>query len=158
MDGMHCRITNVSSTRKGRFWESLLHRSDPAYWNVQVETTMSRTHELDVVKMELMQAVEEDEMNLTEFYSPECITYLINRCETFAEILVVGCLTGMWDADNSTAHLPALLHNAENRDCIPCVTAPDYNGPFSVENIRALAGKVVFAEHSGLFEEISSVD
>lgn len=158
MDGMHCRITNVSSARKGRFWESLLHRSDPAYWNVQVETTMSRTHELDVVKMELMQAVEEDEMNLTEYYSPECITYLINRCETFAEILVVGCLTGMWDADNSTAHLPALLPNAENRDCIPCVTSPGYNGPFSVENIRALAEKVVFAEHSGLFEEIPSAE
>lgn len=158
MDDMHCRITNVSSTRRGRFWESLLHRSDPAYWNVHVETTMSRTHELDVVKMELMQAVEEDEMNLTEFYSPECITYLINRCETFAEILVVGCLTGMWNAENSTAHLPALLPNDENRDCIPCVTAPDYDGPLSMENIRSLAEKVVFAEHNGLFEDVASAE
>lgn len=155
MDGLHCRITNVCSIRKGRFWESLLHRSDPAYWNVQVETTMSRTSNLDNVKMELMQAVEQDDMNLTEFYSPECITYLINRCETFAEILVVGCLTGMWNADNSSAHLPALHQPGKNRDCIPCITAAGYNGPLSRESIASLAEKILFSEHDSLFEEIT---
>ena len=117
----------------------------------------ARPH-LDVVKMELMQAVEQDDMNLTEFYSPECITYLINRCNSFAEILVVGCLTGMWNAENSTAHLPALVPSSENRDCIPCVTAPGYNGPLAAEKIAALAELVVFAEHPGLFEEPASAE
>ena len=107
---------------------------------------------------ELMQAVEQDDMNLTEFYSPECITYLINRCNSFAEILVVGCLTGMWDAENSTAHLPALVPSSGNRDCIPCVTAPGYNGPLAAEKIAALAELVVFAEHPGLFEESASAE
>lgn len=150
----HYRITDVNSKRKGRFWESLLHRSNNAYWDVQVETTKFRDYELDVVKMELMQAVEEDEMSLTEFYSPQCITYLINRCSSFAEILVVGCLTGMWDAETSTAHLPALHHDPANRDCTPCVTTPDYDGPLSEQNIRELAAEVIFADHDTLFEPL----
>lgn len=156
MDGTHSRIIGVSSKRRGRFWESLLHRSHPAYWNVQVEMTPAKEYELDVIKMELMQAVEEDDGNLTEFYSPECLTFLINRCNSFAEILVVGCLTGMWDAANSTVQLPALLPNAELRDCVPCVTAPGYDGPLSAAHIAELAGKVIFAEHNSLFEEIIS--
>ena len=158
MDGTSSRITNVSSKRKGRFWESLLHRSDPAYWNVQVEMTVPKGYSLDNIKMELMQAVEQDDMNLTEFYSPECITYLINRCNSFAEILVVGCLTGMWEADNSTAHLPGLYQNDSMRDCVPCVTSPEYNGPLSEKNICSLAEKVIFSEHAGLFEEIPSAE
>lgn len=159
MDGLHARITEVSSERKAGFWECLLHRSEAAYWNVKVETTASsKDYDLDIVKMELMQAVEQDDMNLTEFYSPECITYLINRCNSFAEILVVGCLTGMWDAENSTAHLPALVPSSGNRDCIPCVTAPGYNGPLAAEKIAALAELVVFAEHPGLFEEPASAE
>lgn len=152
MDGLHSRITDVRSKRKGGFLESLLHRSDPAYWDVQIEMTTSKGADLDVVKMELMQAVEQDSMNLTEFYSPECITYLINRCNSFAEILVVGCLTGMWDAENSTAHLPALHRDPENGDC---VTSLNYTGPLSEENVRALAEKIVFAEHSTLFEPVA---
>ena len=40
MDGSHSRILGVSSKRKGGFLESLLHRSKPAYWNVQVEMTI----------------------------------------------------------------------------------------------------------------------
>lgn len=154
MENDHCRITDVSSKRKGRFWESLLHRSDNAYWDVQVETTHFRDNELDVVKMELMQAVEQDEMNLTEFYSPQCITYLINRCNSFAEILVVGCLTGMWDGEASTAHLPALHRDTEKHDCITCVTMPDYDGPLSERHITELAAKVVFADHDTLFEPL----
>lgn len=154
MDGLHARITQVSSPRKARFWECLLHSSNATYWNVKVETSPpTRDCDLDVVKMELMQAVEQDDGNLTEFYSPGCITYLINRCNSFAEILVVGCLTGMWDACNTTANLPSLVPAQENRDCVPCVTAPGYQGPFSADNIAALAKKVVFAEHSSLFEE-----
>lgn len=156
MDGEHSRIAGVSSPRKCHFWESLLHRGKPAYWNVNVEMTPSKEYELDIIKMELMQAVEEDDGNLTEFYSPECITYLINRCNSFAEILVVGCLTGMWDAANSTSQLPALLDNSEQRDCIPCVTTPGYNGPLSAENVASLAAKVIFAEHEHLFESILS--
>ena len=158
MDGAFSRIIEVGSKRKGRFWESLLHRSDAAYWNVQVEMTPVTGYELDNVKMELAQAVEQDQMNLTEFYSPECITYLMNRCENFAQILVVGCLTGMWDAANSTAQLPELRKDASSRDCVSCVTAPGYDGPFSVENIRALAEKVVFTEHAGLFETLPSAE
>lgn len=158
MDGLFSRITNVSSKRKGRFWESLLHRADAAYWDVQVEMTMLKDYDLDVIKMELMQAVEQDDMNLTEFYSPECITYLINRCSSFAEILVVGCLTGMWDAQNSTAHLPALHNDPTMRDCIPCVTSKEYLGPLSESHIRELAAKVVFSEHEGLFETITSAE
>lgn len=155
MDGVHSRITSVSSKRRGGFFESLLHRSNPAYWDVKVETTVPKGYNLDLIKMELMQAVELDEMNLTEFYSPECITFLINRCNSFAEILVVGCLTGMWDGENSTAHLPALVPGENNRDCIPCVTAPGYNGPLSAEHVAELAEKITFAEHNHLFEEIS---
>ncbi len=158
MDGVHSRLTEVKSKRKGNFWESLLHRKDPAYWGIRIEHTVPKGYDLDLIKMELMQAVEQDEMNLTEFYSPECITYLINRCNNFAEILVVGCLTGMWEADNSSAHLPALVPSQENRDCIPCVTAPDYNGPLSEDNIAQLATRVIFTEHSGLFEEIASAE
>ena len=158
MDGSHNRIIDVSSKRKRRFWESLLHRSNPAYWAVKVEMTAAKQYSLDNIKMELMQAVEQDEMNLTEFYSPECITYLINRCENFAEILVVGCLTGMWNADNSTAHLPTLVKDDTTRDCIPCVTAPGYDGPFSVENIRLMAQKVSFTEHAELFESLPSAE
>lgn len=155
MENEHARITDVSSKRKGRFWESLLHRSDNAYWDVHVETSVFRHCELDVVKMELMQAVEQDDMNLTEFYSPQCITYLINRCNSFAEILVVGCLTGMWDAaESSMAHLPGLHRDAADRDCIPCVTAPGYSGPLSEANIRQLAQQVVFADHDTLFEPL----
>ena len=108
--------------------------------------------------MELMQALELDEMNLTEYYSPECITYLINRCESFAEILVVGCLTGMWDAQNSTVNLPALVNDPSLRDCVPCVTSKEYDGPLSERNIRELATKVTFAEHEGLFENGTSVE
>ena len=155
MDGMHSRITSVSSKRKGGFFESLLHRSSPAYWDVQVEMTMTKNHDLDVVKMELMQAVEQDSMNLTEFYSPECITYLINRCNSFAEILVVGCLTGMWDGETSSAHLPALYRNTAGHDC---VTSADYTGALSEENIRLLASKVVFSEHDSLFEPLNSAE
>ncbi len=158
MDGIHSRIIGVSSRRKGRFWECLLHRSKPAYWNVQVEMTTPKGYDLDIIKMELMQAVEQDEMNLTEFYSAECITYLINRCNNFAEILVVGCLTGMWYAQSYTAHLPALVPCQECRDCIPGVTAPGYSGPLSTENVAALAEKVVFTEHNTLFEEITSAE
>jgi hypothetical protein len=88
MDGAHSRIIGVSSPRKCRFWESLLHRSKPAYWNISIEMSAIKEYELDIIKMELMQAVEEDDGNLTEFFSPECITYLINRCNSFAEILV----------------------------------------------------------------------
>ena len=156
MDGSHRRIIGVTSKRKCGFLESLLHRSKPAYWNVQVEMTPAQDYELDVIKMELMQAVEEDDGNLTEFYSPECITYLINRCNSFAEILVVGALTGMWDAANSSSQLPSLLRNEEMRDCVPCVTAPGYKGPLSPENIEELAAKVVFADHDSLFEPILS--
>ncbi len=156
MEGLHSRIIGVSSERKPRFWKCLLHRRNPAYWNVQVEMTTPKPYDLDIIKMELMQAVEEDDGNLTEFYSPECITYLINRCNSFAEILVVGCLTGMWDAANSTSQLPALLDNSEQRDCIPCVTTPGYNGPLSAENVASLAAKVIFAEHEHLFESILS--
>ena len=108
--------------------------------------------------MELVQAVEQDEMNLTEFYSPECITYLINRCESFAEIVVVGCLTGMWEADNSAAHLPPLVKDDTHRDCVSCVTTPGYDGPFSEANIRELASKVLFTDYSGLFETIPSAE
>lgn len=158
MDGLHSRILAVSSKHKATFWQSLLHSKDPAYWDVQIESTSPKGYDLDLIKMELMQAVEQDEMNLTEFYSPECITYLINRCSNFAEILVVGCLTGMWSAENSNAHFPALIPSNESRDCIPCVTAPEYTGPLSVENISALASKIIFSEHSGLFEEISSAE
>lgn len=158
MDGLHSRITDVSSNRKGGFLESLIHRKNPAYWNIKIEHTVPKGYNLDLVKMELMQAVEQDDMNLTEFYSPECITYLINRCNSFAEILVVGCLTGMWEADNSSAHLPALIPSEDNRDCIPCVTAPDYNGPFTVENIARLATRIIFTDHSGLFEEVTSAE
>ncbi len=158
MDGSFSRIINVSSKRKGRFWESLLHRSDAAYWDVKVEMTVPKSYSLDIIKMELMQAVEQDVMNLTEYYSPECITYLINRCENFAEILVVGCLTGMWDAQNSTAHLPALHNDPGQRDCIPCVTSPEYDGPLSEQNIRHLAKDIIFAEHSGLFDELGSAE
>lgn len=156
MDGAHCRIIGITSPRKGTFLESLLHRSHPAYWDVQVEMTTPKEYELDIIKMELMQAVEEDDQNLTEYYSPECITYLINRCTTFAEILVVGCLTGMWDAAASTSHLPALLPSEELRDCVPCITAPGYNGPLSAENIAELARKVVFSDHNHFFDEITS--
>lgn len=155
MEDAHYRITNVSSKRKGGFWESLLHRSDNAYWDVNVETTMFNDYELDVVKMELMQAVEQDEMNLTEFYSPQCITYLINRCHSFAEILVVGCLTGMWEAENTSAHLPALHRDDASRDCIPCVMSRDYTGPLSEENVRKLAQEVIFASHDTLFEPLA---
>ena len=158
MDGVHSRITNVTSPRKTGFLESLLHRKDPSYWNISVDTTPAKAYDLDMVKMELMQAVEQDEMNLTEFYSPECITYLINRCSNFAEILVVGCLTGMWEADASSAHLPSLVPSTDNRDCIPCVTAPGYTGPFSQENIRLLAERVLFTEHNSLFEEYTSAE
>lgn len=158
MDGSFSRIINVSSKRKGRFWESLLHRSDAAYWDVKVEMTVPKSYSLDIIKMELMQAVEQDVMNLTEYYSPECITYLINRCENFAEILVVGCLTGMWDAQNSTAHLPTLHNDSGQRDCIPCVTSPEYDGPLSEQNIRHLAKDIIFAEHSGLFDELGSAE
>lgn len=152
------RVSSVSSVRKAGFLESLLHRSDHAYWDVQVEMTMLKNYDLDVVKMELMQAVEQDEMNLTEFYSPECITYLINRCNSFAEILVVGCLTGLWDGANSSANLPALHQDPENRDCVPCVSSSEYKGPLCAENIRLLAEKVIFSEHTGLFEEIPSAE
>ncbi len=158
MDGTFCRVLEVKSKRKGGFLESLLHRRDTAYWNIQIEMSPATSYELDNVKMELMQAVEQDEMNLTEFYSPECITYLINRCESFAEIVVVGCLTGMWEADNSAAHLPTLVKNDTNRDCVPCVTTPGYDGPFSEANIRELASKVLFTEHTGLFEIIPSAE
>lgn len=158
MDGIHSRIIGVRSQRKARFWECLLHRSKPAYWNVQVEMTTPKAYDLDIIKMELMQAVEQDEMNLTEFYSAECITYLINRCNNFAEILVVGCLTGMWEAQSYTAHLPAQVPSQECRDCIPCVTTPGYTGPLSADNVAALAEKVVFTEHSTLFEEITSAE
>lgn len=156
MDGAHSRIIGVSSPRKCRFWESLLHRSKPAYWNISIVMSPIKEYELDIIKMELMQAVEEDDGNLTEFFSPECITYLINRCNSFAEILVVGCLTGMWDAANSTSQLPALLPNSELRDCVPCVTAPGYDGPLSAGHVAEMARKVVFAEHDNLFEEILS--
>ncbi len=157
MENLHSRIIGVSSKRKGGFWESLLHRKDPAYWDVRIETTTPKAYDLDNIKMELMQAIELDDRNLTEFYSAECLTYLINRCNNFAEILVVGCLTGMWDAESSSAHLPALLPSNECRDCIPCVTAPGYDGPLSMENITELAQKVTFADHDNLFEEISSI-
>ena len=158
MEGIHSRIIGVSSKRKPRFWKCLLHRRNPAYWNVQVEMTAPKPYDLDIIKMELMQAVEQDEMNLTEFYSAECITYLINRCNSFAEILVVGCLTGMWEVETTTVHLPALVPCAEGRDCIPCVTTPGYDGPLSSANIAALAEKVVFADHPALFEEINSAE
>lgn len=158
MDGTFSRIIGVGSKRKCRFWECLLHRADAHYWDVQVEMTVPKGYSLDNIKMELMQAVEQDEMNLTEFYSPECITYLINRCENFAEILVVGCLTGMWDAENSSANLPALHNDPSLRECVPCITSREYDGPLSEENIRELARKVVFSEHEGLFEAIPSAE
>lgn len=158
MENLHSRIIGVSSKRKGGFWESLLHRKDPAYWDVRIETTTPKAYDLDIIKMELMQAVEQDEMNLTEFYSAECITYLINRCNNFAEILVVGCLTGMWEVETTTVHLPALVPGTDCRDCIPCVTAPEYDGPLSAASIAALAEKVVFADHPTLFEEINSAE
>lgn len=158
MDGSFSRIIGVSSKRKRSFWESLLHRSDAAYWNVQVEMSTPTSYALDNVKMELVQALEQDQMNLTEFYSPECITFLINRCADFAEILVVGCLTGMWEADNSTAHLPTLVKNETSRECIPCVTAPGYNGPLCEQNIRELASRLVFTEHDSLFEAQPSAE
>ena len=158
MDGAFSRILEVSSKRKGRFWESLLHRKDPAYWNVKVEMSPTTTYQLDNVKMELMQAVEQDEMNLTEFYSPECITYLINRCANFAEILVVGCLTGMWEASNSSAQLPRVIENKSMRECVSCVMKPGYDGPFCEDNIRSLAAKVQFTEHAALFDTIASAE
>ena len=158
MDGVHNRITEVKSKRKGRFWESLLHRKDPAYWGIRIEYTVPKGYDLDLIKMELMQAVEQDDRNLTEFYSPECITYLINRCNNFAEILVVGCLTGMWEADASSAHLPALVPSTDTRDCIPCVTTPGYDGPLSAGNIARLSARIIFTEHGGLFEEPSSAE
>lgn len=158
MDGIHNRIIDVKSCRKGGFLESLLHRNDSSYWNIQIEMTIPKGYDLDLIKMELMQAVEQDDMNLTEFYSPACITYLINRCSSFAEILVVGCLTGMWNADSSSAHLPALVPAENNRDCIPCVTSPGYSGPFCSENIARLAGNIMFTEHNGLFDEPVSAE
>lgn len=158
MDGAFSRIVGVSSERKARFWECLLHRADAAYWNVKVEMTAPKNYSLDNLKMELMQALEQDEMNLTEYYSPECITYLINRCENFAEILVVGCLTGMWDAQNSTVDLPALHNDPTQRECVPCVTAKEYDGPLCERNVRELAAKVAFSEHEGLFETGTSVE
>lgn len=154
MDGVHSRIISVSSKRRGRFWESLLHSRNVAYWDVKVETSVPKGYDLDIIKMELMQAIEQDDRNLTEFYSPECLTYLINRCTNFAEILVTGCLTGMWEAENSTAHLPSLIPGNNERDCISCVTAPGYDGPLAADKVAALAEKVVFAEHATLFEEI----
>lgn len=156
MDGVHARIIEVSSKRRGSFWESLLHRGDAAYWDVKVETTTPKNYDLDIIKMELVQAVEHDDMNLTEFYSPACLTYLINRCTNFAEILVTGCLTGMWEAENATVRLPHLVPSEDTRDCVPCVTAPGYDGPLSAENVARLATEVVFTDHSHLFEEFST--
>lgn len=158
MDGAFSRIIGVSSERKARFWECLLHRANAAYWNVKVEMTAPKDYSLDNLKMELMQALEQDEMNLTEYYSPECITYLINRCSSFAEILVVGCLTGMWDAQNSTVDLPTLLNDPELRECVPCVTSKGYDGPLCERNVRELAAKVNFSVHEGLFETGTSVE
>ena len=58
MDGAHSRIIGVRSPRKCRFWESLLHRSKPAYWNISIEMSPIKEYELDIIKMELMQAVD----------------------------------------------------------------------------------------------------
>ena len=71
---------------------------------------------------------------------------------------MVGCLTGMWDAQNSSVNLPALVNTPELRDCVPCVTSKEYDGPLSESNIRARAAKVSFAEHECLFDTGTSVE
>ena len=54
--------------------------------------------------------------------------------------------------------LPALHNNPELRECVPCVTSKEYDGPLCERNVRELAAKVNFSEHEGLFETGTSVE
>ena len=57
-----------------------------------------------------------------------------------------------------TVCLPALHNNPELRECVPCVTSKEYDGPLCERNVRELAAKVNFSEHEGLFETGTSVE
>lgn len=112
----------------------------------QLQFSQPQEYTIDDLKKHLCRMIDAYLPVAAQFHEPEVLKHLLAGCETFAEIIAWGCLTGACSGGDGDT-LPALCENADDQadddaDEMSIITAPNYNGPLSPANIRLVAQNI----------------
>lgn len=151
VDGVY-RIDNVLSSQKASFWNLLLHRNQPDFWNLSILT--SRVGDLDVSSLihEFEKSIEElPEDVWMQYHEKDVVLYLLKNCKNIEEIITVCCLIGIFEAESNQLELPEIHdnsdeYNQETTSEIDYIMGNEYNGKLSRKNISLASKKIIFKD------------
>lgn len=106
-------------------------------------------YDIDELKQQLDVLIAADDDCLTQYHEAEVLRYLLKDCCSFAEILAMGFITGMFHPTVSNPTLPELCEvdiPDSDADELSVISGSDYRGALTMTNIRTMAARIVFDE------------
>lgn len=150
IDGVF-KIGSVHSSRKASWWNLLVHKHTPSFWNMQICFSSLGAYHISDLVGELEKSIERAPHDIwMQFHEKEVILHLLRACKTLAEVITVCCLIGVWEADpENIAHLPEMHDNSDEYDPETTseahyVMSEQYTGKLSRASIRQLANNIHF--------------
>lgn len=140
-----------SGNRPG-FWQRLFRTTHQSY---SIKLSAPEPHDIAELKQKLAAYIEADDDCLTQYHEAAVLQFLLKDCCTFAEVLAMGCITGMFHPSGSNPTLPELCEDDmpdSDADELSVITGTDYHGALTIENIRKMSGLIVFETMDDCFQ------
>ncbi len=102
-------------------------------------------YEIDELKQKLSAHIDADDDCLTQYHEAAVLQYLLKDCRTFAEVVAMGCITGMFEPSGHNLTLPELCEDDitdSEADALSVISGADYHGALTMKNIRDKAAKI----------------
>ena len=136
----------IPSGKKPGFLSRLLGAAQPS---CKLQFSAPVAYELSTLQDVLSSLIDADDDCMTQYHEAEVLKFLLMKCRTFEEILAWGCITGSVLTTGHNTSLPELCEDAfpnlvdDEADELALISAPDYEGPLSIQHIRRMAALIV---------------
>ena len=152
IDGVF-KIRDVYSARKASFWNLLVHRNEPGFWNLNICFDRWGDYTISDIVGRLEESIESQPNDVwMQFHEKEVILHLLRDCKSIAEVMTVCCLVGAWEADmENHANLPQLHDNSDEYDPETISEAlyvmnEQYSGKLTRASIQCMANNIRFSD------------
>lgn len=149
-DGLF-NINEVTSCRKASLWNLLVHRNDPDFWDLKISYSKLGLFDISVLVSKIEDSIEEMPYDVwMQYHEKQVILHLLRECKNIAEVMAVGCLIGVWEADiENKANLPELHDNSDEYDPetiseTQYIMNERYSGKLSRTSIQQIADHIHF--------------
>ena len=152
IDGVF-KIRDVYSSRKASWWNLLVHRNEPGFWNLNICFDRWGDYTISDIVGRLEESIESQPNDVwMQFHEKEVILHLLRGSKSIAEVIAVGCLVGAWEADmENHANLPQLHDNSDEYDPETISEAlyvmnEQYSGKLTRASIQCMANNIRFSD------------